>query len=136
MLPEDGQPSGPVTGARVVNMQRAPVTQHKIGLCHHVPSLTVQHLGGASQERPRRGRGRCGSVRRSPGLVVDVAACAAAGDLLDDGSGVGGQLGPIVQDAELAVLDDHGDDPAARRAMRLCTSAGTGVSRSSRPAKS
>src|SRR5215831_17971323 len=43
----------------------------------------------------------------------DVAAGAAAGDLLDDGSRVGGQMGPIVQDLELAVLDDHGDDLAA-----------------------
>jgi hypothetical protein len=42
-----------------------------------------------------------------------VAACAAAGDLLDDGSGAGGQLGSVVQDAELAILDDHGDDLAA-----------------------
>ena len=38
---------------------------------------------------------------------------AAAGDFLDEGSGVGGQLGPIVQDAELVVIDRHDDDLAA-----------------------
>jgi len=35
------------------------------------------------------------------------------GDLLDDGSGVGGSLGSSVQDLELAVVDCHGDDHAA-----------------------
>jgi hypothetical protein len=35
-----------------------------------------------------------------------VAAGAAAGDLLDDDAGMDGQLHPLVQDAELAVLDD------------------------------
>jgi hypothetical protein len=43
-------------------------------------------------------------------VVVDVAACAAAGYLLDDGAGVGGQLCSVVQDAELAVFYDDGDD--------------------------
>ena len=34
-------------------------------------------------------------------------------DLLDDGSGVRGQLSSSVQDPELAVVDCHGDDLAA-----------------------
>ena len=34
-------------------------------------------------------------------------------DLLDDGSGVRGQLRSSVQDPELAVVDCHGDDLAA-----------------------
>jgi hypothetical protein len=38
VLPEDSQP-GPVTGAGVVNVQRAPVAQRKIGLGHHTPSF-------------------------------------------------------------------------------------------------
>jgi hypothetical protein len=46
-------------------------------------------------------------------LVGGVPACAAAGDFLDEGSGVGGQLGPIVQEAELVVIDRHDDDLAA-----------------------
>jgi hypothetical protein len=64
-------------------------------------------------------------LTRTLDLVVDVAACAAAGDLLYDGSGVGGQLGPIVQDPELAVLDGHGDDLATvdmtKADLRLAT---------------
>jgi len=51
-------------------------------------------------------------LTRALDVVVDVAACAAAGDLLDDGAGTGGQLSPFVQDAELAVFDDDGDDLA------------------------
>jgi hypothetical protein len=31
-----------------------------------------------------------------------VAACAAAGDLLDDGAGVGGEMGSFVEFADLA----------------------------------
>jgi hypothetical protein len=46
-------------------------------------------------------------------LVGGVSACAAAGDFLDEGSGVGGQLSSIVQDAELVVIDRHDDDLAA-----------------------
>src|SRR5215469_9408925 len=42
-----------------------------------------------------------------------MAAGTAAGDLLDDGAGGCGQLGPVVQDAELAVFGDDGDDLAA-----------------------
>jgi hypothetical protein len=41
-----------------------------------------------------------------------MAAGTAAGDLLDNGSGMDGQLCPLVQDAELAVFDDYGDDLA------------------------
>jgi hypothetical protein len=43
-------------------------------------------------------------------LVTGVAACTAAGDLLDDGPGAGGQLSPVVLDPVLAVLDEDGDD--------------------------
>jgi hypothetical protein len=50
VVPEDSQPGGAVTAARIVNMQRAPITQGKIGFCHHVPSLTVKRPGGASQQ--------------------------------------------------------------------------------------
>ena len=39
VLPEDSQPGGPVTGAGVINVQRAPVVEGKIDLGHHVPSL-------------------------------------------------------------------------------------------------
>jgi hypothetical protein len=42
-----------------------------------------------------------------------VPAGAPAGDLLDKGPGVGGQLGSIVDDPELGVADRHGDDLAA-----------------------
>lgn len=42
-----------------------------------------------------------------------MPAGAPAGDLLDDGPGVGGQLGSIVDDPELGVVDRHGDDLAA-----------------------
>jgi len=37
-MPEDSQPSGAVTVAGVVNVQRAPAIERKIGLGHHVPS--------------------------------------------------------------------------------------------------
>ena len=39
VLPEDSQPGGPVTGACVITVQRAPVIEGKIDLGHHVPSL-------------------------------------------------------------------------------------------------
>jgi hypothetical protein len=40
VVPEDSQP-GRVTGARVVNVQCASVIESKIGLGHHMPSLTT-----------------------------------------------------------------------------------------------
>jgi hypothetical protein len=38
VVPEDGEPGAAVTGACVVNMQRTPVTQRKISLCHRHPA--------------------------------------------------------------------------------------------------
>jgi len=38
---EDSQPGGPMTGAGVVNVQRAFVIEGKVGLGYHVPSLTT-----------------------------------------------------------------------------------------------
>jgi hypothetical protein len=52
-----------------------------------------------------------------------VSACAAAGDLLDDGSRVGGQLDAIVQGPEVAVIDDSDD----LRAQWLTSTARSGA---------
>jgi hypothetical protein len=59
VMPEDSQPGGAVTGAGVVNVQRAPVIQRKIGLGHHVPSLTAS----ARAVRARKGLAVAGSLR-------------------------------------------------------------------------
>ena len=48
-----------------------------------------------------------------------MAACAAAGDLLDNGAPAGGELGPVVQDPVLAVLDDDSDDLPAVGAAEM-----------------
>src|SRR6478736_9554025 len=51
VLPEDSQPGGAVTGAGVVNVQRAPIAQRKVRLGHHGPSLTTS--AGAVEPGPR-----------------------------------------------------------------------------------
>jgi hypothetical protein len=42
-----GQPGGPVAAASVVNMQRAPIAQRKVGLGHHMPSLFLNREAGS-----------------------------------------------------------------------------------------
>ena len=41
MVPEDREPGGGITRPGVINVQRALVTQHKISLRDHQPSLTT-----------------------------------------------------------------------------------------------
>ena len=69
------------------------------------------HMHSCASE-PARSKGSRPSLTRDRrlDLVTGMAACAAAGDLLDDGARAGGALAPVMQDPVLAVLDDDSDD--------------------------
>ena len=114
MVPENSKASVGIIFAGVVNMQRAPVAQIEIGLCHHLPEPNDRDLtplaGDHDQMAWKRGRHNY----LCQGCTTPRDAVEAAEHALD-GSGVAGHHPP---GADARPADDPADDHRDHRPGR------------------